>query len=165
MSKHKKVHQIGNRRNAQNAHRAELDAAELHERKHSGQSAAATNGSDSMLASAGGELKETSQNVANAVKREVERRRPYLDQFAAAGSHLKSARSARDFASITIDAAEKIGNRIVQFDEKMAEVTRGTPLAPLLRMQAGLRKRIVEGSSWLARWVWRIESAPNGEQA
>jgi hypothetical protein len=165
MSKHKKVHQIGNPRNAQNTRRAELNAAELHERKHSGQSAPATNGSDSMLASAGGELKETSQNVANAVKREVERLRPYLDQLAAAGSHLKNARSAREFASITIDAAEKIGNRIVQFDEKMAEVTRGTPLAPLLRMQAGLRKRIVGGSSRLARSVWRIESAPHGKQA
>jgi len=47
----------------------------------------------------------------------------------------------------------------------MAEVTSGTPLAPLLRMQAGMRKRIVEGSSTLARSAWRIESAPHGEQA
>jgi hypothetical protein len=165
MSKHKKVHQIGNPRNAQNTHRAELNAAELHERTHSGQSDPATNGSDSMLASAGGELKETSQNVANAVQREVERLRPYLDQLAAAGSQLKNARSAREFAIITIDVSEKIGNRIVKFEEKMAEVTSGTPLAPLLRMQAGLRNRIVEGSSRLARSVWRIESAPHGKRA
>jgi hypothetical protein len=47
----------------------------------------------------------------------------------------------------------------------MAEVTSGTPLAPLLRMQAGLRKRVVEGSSRLARSVWRIEGAQHGEQA
>jgi hypothetical protein len=88
MSKHKKVHQLGNPRNAQNTHSAELNAAELRERKRSGQSAAATNGSDSMLASAGCELKETSQNAANTVKREVKRLRPYLDQLVAAGSHL-----------------------------------------------------------------------------
>jgi hypothetical protein len=81
------------------------------------------------------------------------------------GSVLKNARSAREFASIIIDVSEKIGNRIVKFEEKMAEVTSGTPLAPLLRMHTGLRKRIVEGSSRLARSVWRIESAPHGEQA
>jgi hypothetical protein len=74
-------------------------------------------------------------------------------------------RSAREFAGITIDVSEKIGNRIVKFEEKMTEVTSGTPLAPLLRMQAGPRKRIVEGSSRLARSVWRIESAPHGKQA
>ncbi len=164
MSKHKKVHQIGNPRNAQNKHQAEITAAELHELEHSSQSSDATNGNDSLLAIAGRELKETSQNVGNAVKRGIEQLRHDLDQLAA-GPRLKNARSAREFASITIDAGEKIGNRIVQFEEKMAEVTSGTPLAPLLRMQAGLRKRIVEGSSRLARSVWRIESASHGEQA
>ena len=165
MSKHKKVHQIGNPRNAQNKHHGEVNAAELQELEHPSQSHDATNGNDSMLAIAGRELKETSQNVGNAIKREVEQLRHDLGQLAAAGSVLKSARSAREFASITIDVSEKIGNRIVQFEEKMAEVTSGTPLAPLLRMQAGLRKRIVEGSSRLARSVWRIESAPHGKQA
>ena len=165
MSKHKKVHQIGNPRNAQNKHNAEANAAELRELEHPGQNADQTNGNDSMLAIAGRELKETSQNVGNAVKREVEQLRHDLGQLAGAGSVLKSARSAREFASITIDVSEKIGNRIVKFEEKMAEVTSGTPLAPLLRMQAGLRKRIVEGSSRLARSVWRIESAPHGKQA
>ena len=186
MSKHKKVHQIGNPRNAQNKHHAEVNAAEVHkleqlgqeiehpgqeiehpgqEIEHPGQAADPTNENDPILAIAGRELKETSQNVGNAVKREVEQLRPYLDRLAEAGSLFKNARSAREFASVIIDSGEKIGNRIVQFDEKMAEVTHGTPLAPLLRMQAGLRKRIVEGSSWLARSVWRIESAPNDEQA
>ena len=165
MSKQKKVHKIGEPRKARNKHHADVNPAELHELEHPGQGAAATNGNDSVLAIAGRELKETSQNVGNAVRREVEQLRPYLDQLAAAGSHLKNARSARELASIIIDAGEKIGNRIVQFEEKMAEVTRGTPLAPFLRMQAGLRKRIVEGSSRLARSVWRIESAPHGKQA
>ena len=165
MSKHKKVHQIGNPRNAQNKHNAEANAAEPHKLEHPGQSGDTTNGNDSMLAIAGRELKETSQNVGNAVKREVAQLRHDLDQLSVAGSRLKNARSAREFASFTIDAGEKIGNRIVQFEEKMAEVTSGTPLAPLLRLQAGLRKRIVEGSSRLARSVWRIESAQHGEQA
>jgi hypothetical protein len=165
MSKHKKVHQIGNPRNAQNKHHTEIAAAELHELEHPSQGAAATNGNDSVLAIAGRELKVTSQNVGSAVKREVEQLRHDLGQLASAGSRLRNARSAREFASFTIDAGEKIGNRIVQFEEKMAEVTSGTPLAPLLRMQAGLRKRIVEGSSRLARSVWRIESAPHGKQA
>jgi len=165
MSKHKKVHQIGNPRNAQNKHNAEANAAELHELEHPGQSADTTNGNDSVLAIAGRELKETSQNMGSAVKREVEQLRRDLGQLASAGSVLKNARSAREFASITIDVIEKIGNRIVKFEEKMAEVTSGTPLAPLLRMQAGLRKRIVEGSSGLARSVWRIEGAPHGKQA
>jgi hypothetical protein len=165
MGKPKKVHQIGNPRNAQNKRHGEVDAAELNELEHPSQSADATNGNDSILAIAGRELKETSQDVGNAVKREVEQLRHDLDQLAAAGSRLRNARSAREFASFTIDAGEKIGNRIVQFEEKMAEVASGTPLAPLLRMQAGLRKRIVEGSSRLGRWVWRIESAPHGEQA
>ena len=109
-------------------------------------------------------LKVTSQNVANTVKREVEQLRQDFGQLALAGSVLKNARSARQFASSIIDAAEKIGNRFVQFDEKMAEVASGTPLAPLLRMQAGLRRRIVEGSSRLARSLWRSGSAPHGEQ-
>ncbi len=165
MSKHKKVHQIGNPRNAQKKHNAEASAAELRELEHPGQSADQTNGNDSMLAIAGRELKVTSQNVGSAVRREVERLRHDLGQLAAAGSVFKNARSAREFAGITIDVSEKIGNRIVKFEEKMAEVTSGTPLAPLLRMQAGLRKRIVEGSSGLARSVWRIESAPHGKQA
>jgi hypothetical protein len=165
MSKHKKVHQNGNPRNAQNKRHGEVDAAELNALEHPSQSADATNGNDSILAIAGRELKETSQDVGNAVKREVEQLRHDLGQLAAAGSRLRNARSAREFASFTIDAGEKIGNRIVQFEEKMAEVASGTPLAPLLRMQAGLRKRIVEGSSRLARSVWRIESAPHGEQA
>jgi hypothetical protein len=165
VSKHKKVHQIGNSRNAQNKHHAEVKAAELQELEHPSQGADATNGNDSILAIAGRELKETSQNVGNAVKREVAQLRHDLDQLSVAGSRLKNARSAREFASFTIDAGEKIGNRIVQFEEKMAEVTSGTPLAPLLRLQAGLRKRIVEGSSRLARSVWRIEGAPHGEQA
>jgi len=164
MSKHKKVHQIGNPRNAQNKHNAEANAAELHELEHPGQSADTTNGNDSVLAIAGRELKETSQNMGSAVKREVEQLRRDLGQLASAGSVLKNARSAREFASITIDVIEKIGNRIVKFEEKMAEVTSGTPLAPLLRMQAGLRKRVVERSSRLARSVWRIESEPHGEQ-
>lgn len=164
MSKHKKVHQIGNPRRAQNKHHGEVNAAELQELEHPSQSPDATNGNDSMLAIAGRELKETSQNVGNAINREVEQLRHDLGQLAAAGSVLKSARSAREFASITIDVSETIGNRIVKFEEKMAEVTSGTPLAPLLRMQAGLRKRIIEGSSRLARSVWRIESAPDGEQ-
>ena len=163
MSKPKKVHQNG-RRNAQNKHHAKANAAELHELEHPSQGADATNGNDSLLAIAGRELKETSQNVGNAVKRGIEQLRHDLDQLAA-GPRLKNARSARELASITIDAGEKIGNRIVQFEEKMAEITSGTPLAPLLRMQAGLRKRIVEGSSRLARSVWRIESASHGEQA
>ena len=164
MSKRKKVHQNGNPRNARNKHHAEANAAELHELEHPSQGANATNRNDSLLAIAGRELKETSQNVGNAVKRGIEQLQHDLDQLAA-GPRLKNARSAREFASITIDASEKIGNRIVQFEAKMAEVTSGTPLAPLLRMQAGLRKRIVEGSSRLGRWVWRIESAPHGEQA
>jgi hypothetical protein len=165
MSKHKKVRQNGNPRNAQNKHHAEVNAAELHELEHPSQGAAATNGNDSIRAIAGRELKETTQNVGNAVKQGVEQLRHDLDLLVAAGSRLKNAGSAREFASIIIDAGEKIGNRIVQFEQKMAEVTSGTPLAPLLRMQAGLRKRIVEGSSRLARSVWRIESAPHGEQA
>jgi len=164
MSK-KKVHQIGNRRKAPNKHRAEVTAAGLHELKRLGQGAAATSGSDGMLAIAGRELKETSLGVGNAVMREVEHLRQDLGQLATAGSVLKNARSARQFASIIIDAAEKIGNRFVQFDEKMAEVASGTPLAPLIRMQAGMRKRIVERSSGLARSVWRIESAPHGKRA
>ena len=163
MSKPKKVHQNG-RRNAQNKRHAKANAAELHELEHPSQGANATNGNDSLIAIAGRELKETSQSVGNAVKRGVEQLRDDLDQFVATGSHLRNARSAREFASITIDASEKIGNRIVQFEEKMAEVTSGTPLAPLLRMQAGLRKRVVEGSSRLARSIWRIES-PHDEQA
>ena len=158
MSKHKKVHQIGNPGDAQNKDHGEMNAAELHELKHLGQSADPTLRNDSILAIAGLELKETAQTVGNAVKRQVEQVRHDLDQLAA-GPRLKNARSAREFASITIDAGEKIGNRIVQFEEKMAEVTSGTPIAPLLRMQAGLRKRVVEGSSRLARSVWRIESA------
>jgi hypothetical protein len=165
MSKRKKAHQNGNPRNARNKHRTKANAAELHELEHPSQGADATNGNNSILAIAGRELKETSQNVGNAMKRGVEQLRDDLDQLVATGSHLRNARSAREFASITIDASEKIGNRIVQFEEKMAEVTIGTPLAPLLRMQAGLRKRIVEGSSRLARSVWRIESASRGEQA
>jgi hypothetical protein len=165
MSKHKKVHQSGNPRNARNKHRAEANAVELHKLEHPSPGADATNVNNSILAIGGRELKQTSQNVGNAVKWQVEQLRHDLDQLAEAGSRLKNARSAREFASITIDAGEQIGNRIVQFEEKMAEVTSGTPLAPLLRMQAGLRKRIVEGSSRLARSVWRIESAPHGEQA
>jgi hypothetical protein len=165
MSKHKKVHQNGNPPNAQNKRHGEVDAAELNELEHPGQNADATNGNDTILAIAGRELKETSQDVGNAVKREVEQLRHDLGQLAAAGSRLRNARSAREFASFTIDAGEQIGNRIVQFEEKMAEVTSGTPLAPLLRMQAGLRKRIVEGSSRIARSLWRIESASHGEQA
>jgi len=165
MSKQKKVHKIGEPRKARNKHHAEVNPAELHELEHLGQGAAATNGNDSVLAIAGRELKVTSQNVGSAVKREVEQLRHDLGQLASAGSVLKNARSAREFASITIDVSEKIGNRIVKFEEKMAEVTTGTPLAPLLRMQAGLRKRIVEGSSRLARSVWRIESAPHGKRA
>jgi hypothetical protein len=164
MSKRKKMHQNGNPRNARNKHHAEANATELHELEHPNQGADATNGNDSILAIAGRELKETSLNVGNAVKRGIEQLRNDLDQLAA-GPRLKNARSAREFASITIDAGEKIGNRIVQFEEKMAEVTSGTPLAPLLRMQAELRKRIVERSSRLARSVWRIESASHGEQA
>jgi hypothetical protein len=165
MSKPKKNHQNGNPRNARNKHHAEVSAAELHELEHPSEGADATNGNDSILAIAGRELKQTSQNVGNALKSEVEQLRHDLDQLAADGSRLRNARSAREFAGITIDASEKIGNRIVQFEEKMAEVTSGTPLAPLLRMQAGLGKRVVEGSSRLGRWVWRIESASQGEQA
>jgi hypothetical protein len=165
MSKQKKVHKIGEPRKARNRNHAEVKPTELHELEHPGQSAAATNGNDSVLAIAGRELKVTSQNVGSALKREVEQLRHDLDQLAAAGSRLRNARSAREFASITIDVSEKIGNRIVKFEEKMAEVTSGTPLAPMLRMQAGLRKRIVEGSSRLARLVWRIENAPHGGQA
>jgi hypothetical protein len=165
MSKQKKVHKIGEPRKARNKRHAEVNPAELHELEHPGQGAAATNGNDSILAIAGRELKVTSQNVGSAVKSEVEQLRHDLGQLAAAGSVLKNARSAREFASITIDVSEKIGNRIVKFEEKMAEVTSGTPLAPLLRMQAGLRKRIVEGSTRLARSVCRIESAPHGKQA
>jgi hypothetical protein len=165
MSKHKKVHKIGEPRKARNRNHAEVNPTELHELEHPGQGAAATNGNDSVLAIGGRELKVTAQNVGSAVKREVEQLRHDLGQLASAGSVLKNARSAREFASITIDVSEKIGNRIVQFEEKMAEVTSGTPLAPLLRMQAGLRKKVVEGSSRLARSVWRIESAPHGEQA
>jgi len=165
MSKRKKAHQNGNPRNARNKHRTKANAAELHELEHPSQGADATNGNNSILAIVGRELKETSQNVGNAMKRGVEQLRDDLDQLVATGSHLRNARSAREFAAITIDASEKIGNRIVQFEEKMAEVTSGTPLAPLLRMQAGLRKRIVEGLSRLARSVWRIESASRGEQA
>jgi hypothetical protein len=164
MSKRKEVHQKGNPRNSRNKHHAKVDAAELHELEHPSQGSDATNGNDSILAIAGRELKETSQSVGNAVKRGVEQLRDDLDQLVAGGSHLRNARSAREFASITIDASEKIANRIVQFEEKMAEVTGGTPLAPLLRMQAGLRKRVVEGSSRLARSIWRIES-PHNEQA
>jgi len=165
MSKPKKVRQNDNSRNAQNKHHAEANAAELHELEHPSQGADATNVNHSMLAIAARELNETSQNVGNAMKRGVEQLRDDLDQLVATGSHLRNARSAREFAAITIDTSEKIGNRIVQFEEKMAEVTSGTPLAPLLRMQAGLRKRVVEGSSRLARSVWRIESASHGEQA
>ena len=165
MSKQKKVHKIGEPRKARNSNHAKVSSAELRELEHLGRGAAATNGNDSVLAIAGRELKETSQNVRGAVKREVEQLRHDLGQLASAGSVLKNARSAREFASITIDVSEKIGNRIVKFEEKMAEVTSGTPLAPLLRMQAGLRKRIVEGSSRLARSVWRIESAPHGKRA
>lgn len=165
MSKHKKVHQNGNPRNSQNTLQAEANAVELRELEHPSRGADAANGNESILAIAGREVQETSQNVGNAVKRGVDQLRDDLDQLVAAGSRLRNARSAREFASITIDAGEKIGNRIVQFEEKMAEVTSGTPLAPLLRMQAGLRKRIVEQSSSLARSVWRIESAPHGQQA
>lgn len=156
MSKQKKVHKIGEPRKARNRNHADVNPTELHELEHPAQGAAATNGNDSVLAIAGRELKVTSQNVGSAVTREVERLRHDLGQLAAAGSHLRNARSAREFASITIDVSEKIGNRIVKFEEKMAEVASGTPLAPLLRMQAGLRKSIVEGSSRLARSVWRI---------
>jgi hypothetical protein len=162
MSKQKKVHPIGAPRKSRNKHHAEVNAAELRQLKHPRQNAAANNGNDN---SAARRLKEASQNVGGAVKREVEQLRRDLGQLAAAGSVLKNARSAREFASITIDVGEKIGNRIVTFEEKMAEVTRGTPLAPLLRMQAGLRKRIVEGSSRLARSVWRLESTPHGRRA
>ena len=162
MSKQKKVHPIGAPRKSRNKHHAEVNAAELHKLAHPRQSAAATNGSDNRAARG---LKEAAQNAGKAVKREVEQLRRDLGQLAAAGSVLKNARSAREFASITIDVGEKIGNRIVKFEEKMAEVSSGTPLAPLLRMQAGLRKRIVEGSSRLARSVWRLESAPHGKQA
>ena len=165
MSKEKKVHKIGEPRKARKRNHAEANPTELHELEHPGQGAAATNGNDSILAIAGGQLKVISQNVGSAVKREVEQLWHDLGQLASAGSVLKNARSAREFAIITIDVSEKIGNRIVKFEEKMAEVTRGTPLAPLLRMQAGLRKRIVEGSSRLARSVWRIESAPHGKRA
>jgi len=164
MSKQKKVHRIGEPRKARNRNHAKVNSAELHELRHPGQGAAATNGNDSALAIVGRELKVTSQNVRSAVKREVDQLRRDLGQLASAGSVLKNARSAREFASITIDVSEKIGNRIVKFEEKLAEVTRGTPLAPLLRMQAGLRKRIVEGSSRFARSVWRIESAPHGNR-
>jgi len=165
MSKQKKVHKIGEPRKARSRNHAEVSTAELHELGHPGQGAAATNGNDSVLAIAGRELKVTSQNVRSAVKKEVDQLRRDLGQLASAGSVLKNARSAREFASITIDVSEKIGNRIVKFEEKMAEVTSGTPLAPLLRMQAGLRKRIVEGSSRFARSVWRIETAPHGKRA
>ena len=165
MSKQKKVHRIGEPRKARNRNHAKVSSAELRELEHPVQGAAATNGNDTVLAIAGRELKETSQNVRSAVKREVDQLRRDLGQLASAGSVLKNARSAREFASITIDVSEKIGNRIVKFEEKLAEVTRGTPLAPLLRMQAGLRKRIVEGSSRFARSVWRIESAPHGKRA
>jgi hypothetical protein len=165
MSKQKKVHKIGEPRKARNSNHAEVNPPEFHELGHPGQGAAATNGNDSVLAIADRELKETSQNVRGAVKKEVDQLRRDLGQLASVGSVLKNARSAREFASITIDVSEKIGNRIVKFEERMAEVTRGTPLAPLLRMQAGLRKRIVEGSSRLARSVWRIESAPHGKRA
>ena len=165
MSKQKKVHKIGEPRKARNRSHAEVNHAELHELEHPGQGAAAANGNDGVLAIAGRELKVTSHNVRSAVKREVDQLRRDLGQLASAGSVLKNARSAREFASITIDVSEKIGNRIVKFEEKMAEVTGGTPLAPLLRMQAGLRKRIVEGSSRLARSLWRIESAPHGKRA
>ena len=165
MSKQKKVHRIGEPRKARNRNHAKVNSAELHEIEHPGQGAAATNGNDSALAIVGRELKVTSQNVRSAVKREVDQLRRDLGQLASAGSVLKNARSAREFASITIDVSEKIGNRIVKFEEKLAEVTRGTPLAPLLRMQAGLRKRIVEGSSRFARSVWRIESGPHGKRA
>ena len=164
MSKQKKVHKIGEPRKARNRNHAEVNPTELHELEHPGQGAAATNGNDNVLSIAGRELKVTSRSMGSAVKREVEQLRHDLGQLASAGSVLKNARSARELASITIDVSEKIGNRIVKFEEKMAEVTSGTPLAPLLRMQAGLRKRIVEGSSRLARSVWRIESAPHGEQ-
>lgn len=162
MRKQKKVHPIGSPRKSRNKHHGQVNAAELHQVKHPRQSAAATNGNDNRTALG---LKESSQNVSSAVKREAEQPRRDLGQLAAAGSVLKNVPSAREFASITIDMGEKIGNRIVKFEEKMAEVTSGTPLAPLLRMQAGLRKRIVQGSSRLARSVWRLKSPPHDKRA
>jgi hypothetical protein len=161
MSKQKKVHPIGAPRKSRNKHHAEVSAAGLHQLKHPRQSAAATNGNDNSAARG---LKEASRNVGTTVKREVAQLRHDLGQLAAAGSVLKNARSAREFASITIDVGEKIGNRIVKFEERMAEVSSGTPLAPLLRMQAGLRKRIVEGSSRLARSVWLSPVKPKAER-
>ena len=105
MSKQKKVHKIGEPRKARSRNHAEVSTAELHELGHPGQGAAATNGNDSVLAIAGRELKVTSQNVRSAVKKEVDQLRRDLGQLASAGSVLKNARSAREFASITIDVS------------------------------------------------------------
>src|SRR5258708_506005 len=103
MSKQKKVHQIGAPRKSRGKHHGQANAAELHKLAHPRQSAAATSGNDHSAARG---LKEASENVGKAVKREVEQLRRDFGQLAAAGSVLKNARSARQFASIIIDVGE-----------------------------------------------------------
>ncbi|HEY6393986.1 MAG TPA: hypothetical protein VIX12_01140 [Candidatus Binataceae bacterium] len=104
------------------------------------------------------EARHPAEQAAGAVKDETPQVGKVLREAARPQWRLLSANSTRQVASIVIDTGEEIGNRVLEIQERVAEMTRGTPFAPVLRIQASIGRRIVEGSARLARSIWQVGS-------
>jgi hypothetical protein len=113
---------------------------------------------DSVRESITRELKEAAYSGERSVRKAAQTINQNLSETARAGSRLFSTDSARQVAGLFIDAGAEIGDRIVRLEERMAEVTKGTPIAPVFRVQAGISKRIFQGSTKLARTIWGLAS-------
>jgi hypothetical protein len=133
----------------------ELPAAELTD---NGESTKGESMGESVKHTVVREMKDFASNGGRKMKEEATRVKETISDAARSGSKLVSLDSARRIATIVIDANEDIGKQMVELDERMAELTQGTPIAPVFRVQAGVRRRIVEASSKLARSIFRVDS-------
>jgi len=56
-----------------------------------------------------------------------------------------------------IDANEKIAKRTLDYYEQATDWAKDTPIAPIIAAQKSLAHQMIEGSTQLARSLWRID--------
>jgi len=63
----------------------------------------------------------------------------------------------RKVAEWYIDTNEKIAKRALDFYEQATEWTKNTALAPIIEAQKSFASQVIEGSTQMARGLWRID--------
>jgi len=80
-----------------------------------------------------------------------------FDNLSGLGKQMLSFQGAKKFAAWYIDTNEQIAKNAIDFQARLTNWAKDTPLAPVFEAQQEFGRRLVERSADAARAIWRLK--------